>query len=621
MMLHRSTVSAVLKVVCSLWLLLSIAGCMRTGTSPDSQVPVPKNRPSNTIAVFPFRWNGDGDAKFYAAGFFRALSDRLYGTADCQINQPNMNAIQEQLDRLKQPFPEPISDNKAISAAKVLGTHYVLTGDFALGKDTAEVSINLIDLTAKSPKPSVIRRSGKVSDLPKMQTDLATDVIKAMGIDPRKALAGSAAAPNFSKPSILLLHGRSCYSEKLEDALSLRWRCVKEDPDSLFAALRVLGTYVYGNVKCMEIRSDRRLQTFIPDVGERFPDNCQVAYITGRLYYQQYQYKKSQEYMRAAVKRFPDYTGGHGVLAAAAMERGETALALAEARKVAELWPTNPNAHVLLAQAYGNIADSERRQMNSFGAKTFWAMWNRQRSSNQAYREASIALALDPRDLYAWQVVMDVSRDLGYPGYDYKAFQQMVKLDPKYHYAYSAYLRSLGRDNRDQFFARVDRVFGKDSAEACLLRGWHLRDWADSEVEHSEVLRLADKALAKSKGDILPALSLKTEALISLHKRAEMLELAKKGYALDPSPYWSSLLAKGYEFRWEDMHDPSALNAAYKLWTHYVDEFPDAAYGHDHLGWCLSHMGQRAAAKKEFERALQIDPGDRFAREKMAYVR
>jgi tetratricopeptide (TPR) repeat protein len=80
------------------------------------------------------------------------------------------------------------------------------------------------------------------------------------------------------------------------------------------------------------------------------------------------------------------------------------------------------------------------------------------------------------------------------------------------------------------------------------------------------------------------------------------------------------LLARGYQFRWEEAHDRNALSEACKLLTVYVDELPNNNYGHDQLGWCLSHMGNRALAKKEFLRALELDPADDLAKEKLTYV-
>lgn len=136
-----------------------------------------------------------------------------------------------------------------------------------------------------------------------------------------------------------------------------------------------------------------------------------------------------------------------------------------------------------------------------------------------------------------------------------------------------------------------------------------------------EILRLADKVLARSKGQNQSALELKCRVLMGLHRRAEMLEVAKKGFQIDPSPRWRMLLARGNAFRWEDAHDPGALTQVYKLLTVYVNELPQDPEGHDYLGWCLSHMGRRDSAKKEFERALELDPSDQFAREKMEYVR
>lgn len=609
----------------TLMCVLATGGCSLLALKSNASLDVPKTPPDNTLAVFYFRPKGDTDAKLYSGAFARALSDRLYCAPDYQISQPTAMAIEEQLNALKHSWRDAITDDIAKRAGGRLGARYVITGDFQLHGRNADVSVYMSDLTKASSKPFALKQSGELSDLPQMQTAMVSDIVRAMNKDPKKALSGSYGKPNFTKPSTLLLYGQSLYSKDAKQAMAYRWQDVRDDPDSLFATLRVLGTYVYGSAPCTTIRSDSRLQALAGDAAKRFADNAEIGYLIGWLYIQQYQYKTAEAYLHELVGRAPDYTRGRDALANVATYRGDSALAVEEARKLVDIWPTSARSHLVLADAY-RAAASDARRGHFYGDMTMGVRRKWQRSLEQAYREACITLRLDPQFSMAWGIVMDCSRELGYRDYDRRAFEEMVKLDPKNYSAYSGYANSLvsqwggTEPQRQALYIRVDKAFGKDSVESCLIRGHEMLCELEHDALRPEILRLADMALQKSKGKSLDALDLKCTVMIGLHRRAEMLEIAKKGFAADPSPRWRMLLARGYEFRWDEMHDQAALPEAQRLLAVYVDELPFESAGHDHLGWCLSHLGHRAEAKKEFLRALEIDPSDSMAKEKMVYV-
>jgi len=194
-------------------------------------------------------------------------------------------------------------------------------------------------------------------------------------------------------------------------------------------------------------------------------------------------------------------------------------------------------------------------------------------------------------------------------------------LDAYIGYAFTYSPQWGGKKNQqEQILAMADNALGKDSPGACIVRAQILMRNTEHENDRPEILALANKAIAKSGGKSEGALSLKCTVLIGLRRRAEMLEVAKKGFTLDPSPSWRMLLVRGFAFRWEDARDPKALAMAYLLVNDYVDQIPYDPTGHGYLGWCLSHMGRRAEAKKEFEAALELDPSNEFAKEKMSYV-
>lgn len=582
-------------------------------------------RPPETLAVYVFRWQGDPDAKYYAAGFGRALADRLHCAPRCVTQQPSGNTLYELLQRLKCDLSRPIPDKSALAAAKIAGAHFAITGDLRLAGDKVTLSAYLLGTSPDSRK-TTLTASGKTADLPAMQVEIVRQAVKAMNLRPGRRAARDLYTANFSKPDTLLEYGKSFITKKMDDAIALRWRMVAEDPKSEFAALRLLELYVFGPFGCRAIQKEKRLPAFVADASRRFPDNSHIDALAGYLLCRQFQYKKAEERLRECARKDPRFALAHGCLASVALERSDAGLAIDEGGRLVSLWPGSSAAHATLSDAYGCAAASARRG-HYFGDMTR-SMRTRWSKNNQAaLREARTATELDRDNSYAWGLTLTLSRELGYDEFVERAFREMVRIEPRTMAAYHGYAFCFSPqwggtpERQEEVFAMMDKAFGKGSAESCIVRGQVMLCNTGHDAQRPEILRLAETALKKSKPHELEALDLKCRVLIGLHRRAEMLEVAKRGFELAPSPYWRIQLAKGYQFRYEDTSDPKALLTAYNLLKECVEELPFNPYTRVELGWCLSHMGRRKEAKEQFLTALKLDPTNEMAKEKLSYVR
>ncbi len=82
----------------------------------------------------------------------------------------------------------------------------------------------------------------------------------------------------------------------------------------------------------------------------------------------------------------------------------------------------------------------------------------------------------------------------------------------------------------------------------------------------------------------------------------------------------SDMLGMSCAFRWEDLRDRPSLDRAFQLFSDYVKQIPYDPRGYIQRGWCLSHQGNPQEAKQMFLKALELDPGNERAIEKLRYV-
>lgn len=588
------------------------------------KVVVPSTPPNNSVVVFNFQPAGDPDAKLYAIGFARAFGDQLFCAPDGLVLEPEVNNLSDQIRCIRPDQRKLSMEDQARAIGKTMGVRYVITGDFHLDGCRFDITARIADISGNSTAAPV-KLSGEISDLPSAQVKLVDNVIKAMKLNPDRAQSAFLSKANFSKPETLILYAQSFLAADVQTVKHYRWQMVKADPQALFPVMRLIELYFYCPLTYREVESDKEFQSVMRSVERDYAGVSQLQVLRGYLLSNQFEYRKAEDVLTAAVRSDPKSARAHRALSEIAVYRGNADLAVREAKEMAALWPTSAIAHYTLASAYNTAASSARHGH-------YYADMNRRmerewyKSETAGLREALIAAKLDPNYIYPWYIILSASRELSIQDGVSTAFHKLTRLSPENFKAYkeNAFTSSPQwggtPEEQEKIFRAADKEFGAGSAEACLLRGQVMFCNKDNEKQYPEILRLANEAIRKSKAPNLQAMGLKCRVLALLGRRAEMLKIAKQGFEMYPSFGWRMHLAKGYQFRWEDAHDAAALNKAAELLSVYVSELPFDVYGHNQYGWCLSHLGRREEAKNEFLEALKLDPANKLAKEKLKYV-
>ena len=608
----------------AVWLAVSLVWIPYHRSANMPPPAVPGEPPTDTAVVFNFQPHGDADAKLYAMGFPRALSDRLVCAPKSLVQQPSSQDFTDHMYSVRAKPGQPIPDGLARDLAVRMGVRYAIVGDLDLHGDQVAVTLRVLDASSESSKPvATMSRSGRLSDLPQMQVSLAGSFLKAIKL----SKAADQARPNFSNPKTLTLYARSCLVDSAKEAEELRWQAWENERESLFPALRLLEFYAYGPASCGEILRTPRLNEVIATARMRHADNTFLDLSLGLLLTKQYRYREAQDILEGAVARDPGMARAHDLLAYVAWCRGDAGLAMKEAEQNVSIWPNRAVSHLRMSDAHrlaaGNASRGRYFGRISGGAKDTWGGHTR-----QALQEARVAVAIDPDCYSAWHSMHVLARELGDDKIMETAFKELVRINPKSVGAYETYAFSFSpqwggsRGRQEDVFRQAEQVFGVDSPEMCLLKGWVMLANSDRAQNRPEILRLLDVAISKSKDPWVKdrATHLKSTVLMGMKRHAEMLEVAKKAFDENPNLEWRMQVAKGYQFRWQDAGDRAALDKAAELLRVYVDEIPFDPYSRVQYGWCLSHQGRPDLAKKQFEFALKIDPQNELAKEKMKYV-
>lgn len=588
--------------------------------------------PNNSIAVFNFRYSGDADAKFYAPGFARALAERVNCAPTCITQQPNSAEVLDSLSRIEAECKTPPSDSLAIKANRYLYAKYLLTGDFKLSGGKASIFAYLIDTSANNKKIT-LKTEGTLADLPKMQTNIAKQISSIMKLKLSNLQSAEIGKPNFSKPDVLKLYGQSFLAKDMKITDSLRWKAVEVDPNSVFAAVRLLEHYYYGDTTGPEIASDAKLQSYLPKAMQKFACNSLVELDNTLLISKQSHFQKAQAALEKLIKHDSNYARAHAALFYVEQSRGDADFSMREANAAESLWKNNANYHVMLADAYNLVSENARHSHYfseiSQSAENIWY-----HNSNKCFTEAMTAVKLDPDNYNAWCEVMSSSLGLGFDYYHEKAYKERIRICPK---DLNSYLDNLisnlpqwggSRWQREKLMSDAENALGKDSADIYVYKANEVIRLYNppsghpqpSDPECKEFLKYAELANSKCKTMRSDVLALECDALMDNHKYDDFFVLAEKCYKKWGNTYWLYRYGIAYEHRYEEKQDISALHKAKDIFANYIQEVPFATEGYDQLGWCLSHLGHRAEAKQMFLKALKIDPADRIAREKMKYV-
>lgn len=607
-----------------IWLLMKYAphGGMYHSNQPVS-VTVPKQKSTNTLAIFNFKGNGDSDAKCYAIGFARALADRLYCAPTCVTQQFMPTEISSTLCR-RLGNPAAIVDlPKAASLGRSMGVRYVVTGELKLSGNNVRIVMRACD-TYKPSSKSEITLTGVLSDMGGLQRQAVDKLISVMSLKPTNDQMAELHKPNFSNTRILKLYAKSFKERDTAKVEALRWQIVDMDPGSSFAVQRLLEYYYFGPSRTPQIKSNARLQKLLTELDVKFPGNTAIKRWHAVMLEKQYEYELAERELLQLAQYDRHMAYIHTELAYLARCRQNGKMAVDEGRKVLSLWPDNPYFHAVLANDY-YIAANNARHGHYMGAMNWQMKSDWERDMYDSLREAMIAVKMDHGCDLGWYKIMQAGLYLSRGSERDQAYQKYIKLNPKDPEVYIAYGcgylpqwgGSLGELN--SFFSETDRALGTGSPDACYVRS-SLLMYQINGGDRKEELRLVDAGLSASKEPHYGCMINKCRLLAYTKKYDESLKVAEDGYKQWGSLDWLYQVAASHADIYYYHHKMEDLRQARALYAKYVQEIPYDPDGHVQLGWCMSHLGYPAEAKKEFLRALELDPANETAKEKLKYV-
>ncbi len=587
-------------------------------------VSVPRERSTNSLAVFGFKGSGTSQASDYAAGFARALAERLWCAPTCVTGQLETSGLLTNVcEELGDPLAIPTFD-QAVTMGRSMGTRYVVTGEMKITGSNADISMLVCDSYDSNLKTK-LTVSGPVSDLGSLQTKAVVGIISAMKLKPSGRQLNELRTPNFSSSQTILLYGRSMREKDASKRLAMRWKLVESDPKSSFAVLRLFGYYYSSDMAAPQIASDRKLQALLADIPHLFPDNSLMSWYKAMLLVREYKYERAEIELFELKKADPDFVLAHTGLAYVARLRENGELAIKEGKLAVKLWPDNAYLHAMLAYDYDIAANNARHGHYTIDMnRKMSSDWDRY--ANECLREAMIAVKIDPNCSYGWHQIMRMGLALSYYSERDKAYSELVRLTPKDPDVYIAYGNSFlpqwggGSYEMNRLFAEAEATLGKGSADVFLVKATLLNNRNDREKYFQQVLGLCNAGIKASKEPNNSLMLTKCQILSELKRDDEELALAQEGYKRWGSLDWSDQLAGLLADKYYKERKKTYLYEAYALYSKYAREVPYDPYAHCHVGWCLSHLGRREEAKKEFLRALELDPNNEMAKEKMKYV-
>lgn len=594
-------------------------------TVSSHELPSPPSGPSQpTLAVVA---TADSEPFPTAVGFAQALADRLHCAPKCLTQQYTdfevdciMRGTGTQLKTL--------STTEAKKSAKCLGVDCLV----ALRIKTAERNIRLdaIILRAKpKPREVSVSISGAETDLPKLQADLANRVVGVLGLKLKPDQSAEIGKPNFSNPATLTFYGKSRMAHTMAEAASLHKKMLEADPGSAFANVQFVSLYVRGPADYLDIRRARAADV-LARAEKQWPDNSLVRSLKAPLLVKLYNYEDAEKAALKLVRSDSSFALAHSDLSAVARRRGDADLAVLEGQWYATLWPSNPFAHSALACGYLLTAHNARRGHGYI--EMSWQTKRKWKSTLEScVNEARTAVKLFPHCGPAWRTLIITGRELGDPQ-TRKAFEAACESDPNDLSAYVEYGFSLspqwGGSRQDEMnvvnLAR--KRFGANSPQAQIVEAAIMRQYTynagytlGGRYEDDMLLPCAWRD--RIGRDLQQSLALvKCRNYVIARQRAKVYTTAKSGFETWHSLIWRNLYGMGCSFCYEDQQDRKALEKACELFAECSRQVPYETSFYVRWGWCLSHMGNSAAAKAKFLKALELDPLNNFAKEKLRYV-
>jgi tetratricopeptide (TPR) repeat protein len=296
------------------------------------------------------------------------------------------------------------------------------------------------------------------------------------------------------------------------------------------------------------------------------------AWEAGRRAYESSDYAKAVLELQAAAAKEPQNGEIQLLLTKSYLELQERDAAINSAEKAVAIDPKSSVYHEWLGRAYGEKADHA-------------SMFSAPGLARKTHREFEIAVQLDEKNFAARQALIEF--DCAAPGMvgggEEKAKPEIEKLQSmdasEWHYA-------LGNCRRQK------------------------KDFADAEVEFKLALESHPKSveLIYDIGDYAVKRG-QAERLI------EVADLGAKVGPLDPrSMYYRAV---GLILKNEKLEEAERLLREYLQKAPKRSGYPRYAVAHEWLGRLYESKGEKEAAAKEYQAALQLDPKDKSARESL----
>jgi len=610
-------------IVSALILLRHFAGGPVTVSSHG--LPSPPPEPSQpTLAVVA---TADSVPSPTAVGFAQALADRLHCAPKCLTQQYTDFEVDCILNgtgtRLKA-----LNTTEAKKIAKCLGVDCLVALRLRIAE--RDVRLDAIILRAK-PKPGEfsVSLSGAETDLPKLQADLANRVVGVLGLALKPDQSAEIKKPNFSNPTALALYGKSRVAHTMAEAESLRKKMLEADPNSAFANLQFVSLYARGPADYLDVRRARAVSV-LARAEKQWPGNSLVRSLRTPLLVKLYNYEDAEKTAIKLVRSDPNFALAHNDLSAVARRRCDADLAVLEGQWYTALWPSNPFAHSALACGYLLTASNAR--CGHYYSEMSWQTKRKWKSALEScVNEARTAIKLFPRCGPAWRTLIITGRELGDPQTQ-KAFEAARESDPNDLSAYVEYGFSLSPQWGGSQQAEMKVVgfarerFGTNSPQARVVEAAIMRQYAYNAGytlggRYEDDMLLPCEWQDRIERDLQQSLALvECRNHVIARQRAKVYVAAKSGFETWHSLIWQNLYGMGCSFRYEDQQDRKALEKACELFAGCARQVPYETSFYIRWGWCLSHLGNPAAAKAKFLKALELDPLNDYAKEKLQYV-
>lgn len=295
----------------------------------------------------------------------------------------------------------------------------------------------------------------------------------------------------------------------------------------------------------------------------------------GRRAYESSDYAKAVRELQAAAAKEPQNGEVQLLLTKSYLELQERDAAINSAEKAVAIDPKSSVFHEWLGRAYGEKADHA-------------SMFSAPGLARKTHREFEIAVQLDEKNVAARQALIEF--DCAAPGLvgggEEKAKPEIEKLQAmdaaEWHYA----LGNCRRQKKD--FAEADAEF-KLALESHPKSAEVIYDIGDYAARRGQAERLM-----------------------------EVAELGAKAAALDPRGMFYR--AVGLILKNEKQEEAERLLREYLQKAPKRSAYPRYAAAHEWLGRLHENKGEKEAAAKEYQRALQLDPKDKSARESLKRV-